>query len=164
MERVKVYIKNDQKDFKIPTGIRLMIRKCCQDVLEEEKFEGKTEVSVTFVSSNAIKELNSQYRNKDSVTDVLSFPLGENGEYDLNPETGAKVLGDVVICVERAYEQADMYNHSFEREIGFLTTHSMLHLLGYDHENGGMQERIMRDKEETVLEELGISREKTFNI
>lgn len=164
MERVKVYIKNDQKDFKIPTGIRLIIRKCCQAVLYEENFDGKAEVSVTFVSADAIKSLNSQYRNKDSVTDVLSFPLGENGEYDENPETGAKLLGDVVICVERAYEQADMYNHSFEREIGFLTAHSMLHLLGYDHENGGIEERIMRDKEETVLEKLGISREESYNV
>lgn len=162
MGKVKVYIKNDQKEFKLPVGIRLLIRKCCQAVLQSENFEDNAEVSVTFVSTKEIKRLNKVYREKDTDTDVLSFPLGEGGNYDINQESNSKILGDVVICLEKAYYQADLYNHSIEREIGFLVTHSMFHLLGYDHENNGIEARIMREKEETVLEMLGISRDETF--
>ena len=129
MNTVKVIISNDQKAAKIPSGIRLLIRRCCHAVLEEEKFDGNAEVSVRFVDNETIHELNREYRNIDRPTDVLSFPLGENGIYDINLDTGAKLLGDIVISVPKAMEQAEEYNHSLEREIGFLTVHSMLHLL-----------------------------------
>lgn len=162
MDAVKVVISNDQKAVKIPTGIRMLIRRCCHAVLELENFEGSAEVSVRFVDNEQIRELNKQYRNIDKETDVLSFPLGENGEYDINHDTGAKLLGDIVISVPKAVEQAEMYNHPLQREIGFLTVHSMLHLLGYDHETSPLDERIMREKEETVLGNLGISRDATF--
>ena len=144
MDSVKVIISNEQKAVKVPTGIRLLIRRCCHAVLELEGFEGSAEVSVTFVDNERIHELNKQYRNIDRETDVLSFPLGENGEYDVNLDTGAKMLGDIVISIEKAFEQAELYNHPLQREIGFLTVHSMLHLLGYDHENGGLEEVHMR--------------------
>ena len=88
---------------------------------------------------------------------MLSFPLGENGEYDDNPKTGALMLGDIVISVETALRQADLYGHGIQREIAFLTVHSMLHLLGYDHVNGGMEQAIMREKEEAVLDALGLA-------
>ena len=87
---------------------------------------------------------------------MLSFPMGENGNYDINHETGAKILGDIVISVPKAMEQARTYGHSLEREIGYLTAHSMLHLLGYDHENGGLARVRMREKEETVMRQLGL--------
>jgi probable rRNA maturation factor len=160
--KVKVSVKNNQKEIKVPVGIRLLIRRCCQAVLSMEKFSQDAEVSVSFVSNNEIRRLNRAYRNKDSVTDVLSFPLGANGKYDINKETGCALLGDVVISLETAMRQAEIYGHSLEREIGFLTVHSMLHLLGYDHEISPLEERIMREKEEQVLGELGISRENTF--
>ncbi|MDR2687106.1 MAG: rRNA maturation RNase YbeY, partial [Oscillospiraceae bacterium] len=89
-------------------------------------------------------------------TDVLSFPLGENGVYDTNPATCAAMLGDIVICLPRAAEQARLYGHSLQRELGFLTVHSMFHLLGYDHEGGGLDAVRMREKEEHVLEQLGL--------
>lgn len=162
MDSVKVIISNDQKKVKIPTGIRLLIRRCCHAVLELENFEGSAEVSVTFVDNERIHELNKQYRNIDSETDVLSFPLGENNEYDINHDTGAKVLGDIVISVEKAVEQAQLYNHPLQREIGFLTVHSMLHLLGYDHEKGGLEEVHMREKEETVLTQIGWKRNDSY--
>ena len=130
MERVKVYISNQQNAVKIPTGIRLLVRRCCSAVLQMEEFRDPAEVSVTFVDNEQIRELNAEYRNKDSATDVLSFPLGEDGVYDMNMETGAYLLGDIIISVPRAIEQAEMYGHSLRREIGFLTVHSMLHLLG----------------------------------
>ena len=162
MERVKVYISNQQNVVKIPTGIRLLVRRCCSAVLQMEEFRDPAEVSVTFVDNEQIRELNAEYRNKDSATDVLSFPLGEDGIYDLNPESGAYVLGDIVISVPRAIEQAEMYGHSLRREIGFLTVHSMLHLLGYDHENEGMEAVRMREKEEQVLNKLGLKRDASY--
>lgn len=163
MAKLKVYVKNNQTEVRVPVGIRLLIRRCCQAVLSTEKFGKDAEVSVSFVSNNEIRNLNRIYRNKDSVTDVLSFPLtGDDGSVELNPETGAVLLGDVVISLETAVKQAQSYGHSLEREVGFLTVHSMLHLLGYDHETSLLDQRIMREKEESVLENLGISRDATF--
>ena len=162
MNQVKVRISNDQKDARIPSGIRLLIRRCCHAVLEEEGFEDNAEVSVRFVDNETIHELNKEVRNIDKPTDVLSFPLGENGEYDTDLSTGAKLLGDIVISIPKAMEQAQEYNHSLQREIGFLTVHSMLHLLGYDHEQGGIEEVHMREKEETVLTKIGLKRDNSY--
>ena len=158
MPKLKVYIKNNQKNVKIPVGLRLLVRKCCAAVLSYEHFGNDAEVSVSFVSNNEIRRLNRQFRDKDKSTDVLSFPLGEDGHYDMNNETGAYLLGDVVISLETAVKQAYVYGHSLEREVGFLTVHSMLHLLGYDHENGGLEAMRMREKEEAVLLQLGLPR------
>ncbi len=134
----------------------MLIRRCCHAVLQMEEFPDSAEISISFVDNEQIREMNRQYRDKDSVTDVLSFPMGENGHYDMNHETGAKILGDIVISVPRAMEQARTFGHSLEREIGYLTAHSMLHLLGYDHEDGGLARVRMREKEERVMRELGL--------
>lgn len=160
--RVKVIITNAQKNVKVPTGIRMLIRRCCTAVLTYEQFHGSAEVSVKFVNDEEIQNLNKTFRNIDRSTDVLSFPLGENGVYDVNPATGAKMLGDIVISMEHAVDQADRYGHSLQREIGFLTVHSMLHLLGYDHEGGGIESVRMREKEETVLTQLGLKRNSSY--
>ncbi len=162
MNSVKVIISNSQKKVKIPTGIRLLIRRCCHAVLQLEKFDGAAEVSVRFVDNEEIRKLNKTYRNLDKKTDVLSFPLGENGNYDINMDTGAKMLGDIVISMEKAVEQAKEYNHPLQREVGFLTVHSMLHLLGYDHETGGIEAVRMREKEETVLTQIGWKRDNSY--
>ena len=154
----KVYITNDQKTVKVPSGLRILIRRSCNAVLEFEKFEGPAEISVTFVDNARIAELNAEYRNKPTPTDVLSFPLGEDGVYDTDPDTGAKILGDIVISMEKAMEQAELYGHALQREVAFLTVHSMLHLLGYDHEQGGLAAVHMREKEEAVLIQLGLPR------
>lgn len=90
--------------------------------------------------------------------------MGENGVYDKNMETGASVLGDIVISVEKAVSQAELYGHTLQREIGFLTVHSMLHLLGYDHESGGLAAALMREKEEEVLASLGLTRDISYVI
>lgn len=154
---VKVNIVFKLKNIKLPTGIRLLIRKACNATLQYEQFAGPAEVDVTVVNDDMIKEMNSQFRNIDSATDVLSFPLGSDGNYDINPETNAKMLGDIVISADHALAQADLYGHGIEREIAFLTVHSMLHLLGYDHVSGGLEQTIMREKEEVVLEALGLA-------
>ncbi len=158
MNGVKVYIANRQNVVKVPTGIRLLVRRCCTAVLTHEKFENAAEVNVNFIDNAQIRQLNAEHRNNDNVTDVLSFPLGENGQYDINRDTGAAMLGDVVISLERAMEQAKMYGHTLQREVGFLTIHSMFHLLGYDHEKGTLEAAKMREQEEMVLSSLGLDR------
>ena len=160
--KVKVIITNEQNTVKIPKGIRLLIRRCCTAVLVMEGFTTDAEVSVTLVDNERIRELNSQYRNIDKETDVLSFPLGVDGVYDVNLDTGDAQLGDIVLSIPKALEQADAYGHSLEREIGYLTVHSMLHLLGYDHENGGLELVRMREKEEKALTELGLRRDGNY--
>lgn len=160
--KVKVIISNSQNEIKIPTGVRMLVRRCCTAVLTYEQFDGSAEISVTFVNDDAIQKLNAQYRNIDKSTDVLSFPLGENGVYDINIDTGAKMLGDIVISIPHAVSQAEQYGHTLQREIGFLTVHSMLHLLGYDHVNGGIESVRMREKEETVLTQLGLKRDGSY--
>lgn len=162
--KIRVIITNNQKAVKVPTGVRMLIRRCCHAVLRMEKFEDSAEISVTFVDNEQIRELNAQYRNKDAATDVLSFPMGENGVYDINHDTGAKILGDIVLSVEMAMAQAKRYGHSLEREIGYLTAHSMLHLLGYDHENGGMERVRMREKEEYVMSQLGLPGTSSYTV
>ena len=154
-DKIKVVITNKQKAVKIPTGIRMLVRRCCNAVLKLENFEGPAEISVTFTDNAGIRELNKQYRDKDIDTDVLSFPMGENGVYDIDMETGAKILGDVVISMEKARDQAERFGHSFQREVGYLTAHSVLHLLGYDHIDN-LEKVRMREKEELVMEQLGL--------
>ena len=162
MALVKVSITNRQKKVKLPSGLRLLVRRACNAVLTAEKFAGPAEVSVTFVDNEQIQELNAEYRGKDISTDVLSFPLGENGKFDKNRETGAYVLGDVVISAEKAVLQAEIYGHSLQREIAFLTVHSMLHILGYDHAAGGMEQVRMREKEEAIMLQVGLPRDASY--
>ena len=149
----KVLITNDQNVVKVPSGLRILIRRSCNAVLDFEHFDGPAEISVTFVDNNRIHELNKEYRDKDSATDVLSFPLGENGEYDIDEDNGCKLLGDIVISMERAMEQAELYGHSLQREVAYLTVHSMLHLLGYDHEAGGLEAVRMREANVVTAED-----------
>lgn len=154
----KIWIKNDQKKVKIPSGIKLLVRRSCNAVLTIENMLMPCEISVTFVDNRQIAQLNGQFRNKPVETDVLSFPLGENGEYDKNPETGAILLGDIVISLEKAQQQSELYGHSLQREVAFLAVHSMYHLLGYDHETSEREAAEMRKKEEQALVKLGLPR------
>lgn len=154
---VKVNFTDKQKKIKLPSGTRLLLRKACTATLLEENFPLPAEIEISFVTDEQIKELNHQFRNIDAATDVLSFPLGENGVYDINPANNAKMLGDVVISLEHAVAQGDLYGHGLEREIAYLTVHSVLHLLGYDHVNGGLEQAVMREKEEKILEQLGLA-------
>lgn len=158
MAKVKLTVRNAQKALVVPNGLRTMIRRCLETALGDEKFAEPAEVSLTYVDNDEIKKMNAEFRDKDAVTDVLSFPMGEDGEYDLNPETGCLMLGDIVISLERAAAQAEEYGHSFEREVCFLATHSMFHLLGYDHINSKEEEKTMFGKQEAVLDKLGITR------
>lgn len=154
-DKIRVIISNSQKEVKIPTGLRMLVRRCCNAVLRMENFQGAAEVSVTFANNEQIHELNKMHRNVDAPTDVLSFPMGEDGKYDNDPATNAKILGDIVISMEKAVEQAERFGHTLQREVGYLTAHSMLHLLGYDHEEP-LEKVHMREKEELVMTQLGL--------
>ena len=154
-DKIRVIISNSQKEVKIPTGLRMLVRRCCNAVLRMENFQGAAEVSVTFANNEQIHELNKMHRNVDAPTDVLSFPMGEDGKYDIDPATNAKILGDIVISMEKAVEQAERFGHTLQREVGYLTAHSMLHLLGYDHEEP-LETVHMREKEELVMTQLGL--------
>jgi probable rRNA maturation factor len=126
---------------------------------KEEVDEG-SEVSVTFVSDERIREINREYRDKDQPTDVISFALEEMGEDEIEI-VGAdmpRVLGDIIISVERAKEQAEEYNHSFSRELGFLALHGFLHLLGYDHMEE-QDEKVMFQRQKDILNDYGLKRE-----
>ena len=154
-DKIRVIISNSQKEVKIPTGLRMLVRRCCNAVLRMENFQGAAEVSVTFANNEQIHELNKMHRNVDAPTDVLSFPMGEDGKFDIDPATNAKILGDIVISLEKAVEQAERFGHTLQREVGYLTAHSMLHLLGYDHEEP-LEKVHMREKEELVMTQLGL--------
>ncbi len=156
--KIRVDIENRQKAVKIPTGLRMLIRRCCHAVLDMEGVDGAVQVDVTLVDNKQIHEINLEQRGIDAPTDVLSFPLSENGEFEINHDTGEKLLGNIVLSLERAATQAEDYGHSFNREVGYLTVHSMLHLLGYDHVEGGLQAVHMREKEETVMTKIGLPR------
>ena len=160
--RHTIDITNDQDKLPFPMGYRTLIRRAVKTALKSEDFDRPAEVSVTIVDNEAIHAINLEHRGIDRPTDVLSFPLGEDGVYDINPASGAKMLGDIVISVEHAKAQAEEYGHTFQREMAFLTVHSMLHLLGYDHVNGGIEAETMREKEEAVLLQMGLTREVTF--
>lgn len=162
MDKIKVTIENKQKAIKVPTGVRMLIRRCCHAVLLLEGFDGSAEVDVSLVDNESIHAINLEQRNIDAPTDVLSFPLGEDGVYDQNPATGAYMLGDIVISLEKAQAQAEEYGHTLQREVGYLTVHSMLHLLGYDHVQGGLEAVRMREKEEAVMLSIGLPRGSSY--
>lgn len=147
---------SDEQNIKLESNVSDLIESACKAVLEIESFSEDAEINVTLVDDVQIHQLNLEFRNIDKSTDVLSFPLGEEGEYDINPENNCFMLGDVVISVEHALKQADEFGHSIEREIAYLTVHSVLHLLGYDHIDEAEEKRIMRTREEEALKILGL--------
>ena len=159
MITVRVFGTNRQKIIPVSRELRAIVKRCCSETLYEEGYKGDFEISVTFVDNAGIREINNTYRDIDKETDVLSFPMTDEGEdFTLDPETGCYMLGDIVISLEKALAQADEYGHSFKREVAFLTVHSMLHLLGYDHERSEEEEREMFGKQEIVLEAMGLTR------
>ncbi|MES1038217.1 rRNA maturation RNase YbeY [Peribacillus simplex] len=137
-----------------------LVESILQFAARKENIEKDTELSVTFVDNDRIREINKEYRNKDSATDVISFALEEMGEDEVEI-VGAempRMLGDIIISIERTKEQAEEYGHSFDRELGFLALHGFLHLLGFDHMNEE-DEKVMFTKQKEILEEYGLSRE-----
>ncbi len=170
MKAMTVEINNSQDKIEVVPEIERLIEDCVSQTLKMEGVDIPVEVSVLLVDDHQIHQLNSQYRGVDAPTDVLSFPMlefeegGQDGS-DLQAvlnaaahDGQAMLLGDIVLSLERAQQQAQEYGHSFFREVGYLVVHGMLHLLGYDHEQEEQRLR-MRQKEERVMEMLGLSRD-----
>lgn len=159
----------NEVDAVFPFPIEETAKKVIAGVLEWENCPYETEVNVLITDEEGIREYNRQYRDIDRATDVLSFPnvdyespgdfslVEENEMAYANPETGEIYLGDIILCKERIFSQAEEYGHSELREFSFLIAHSMLHLLGYDHMEQS-EEKIMIEKQEKILDKLGITR------
>ena len=144
--------KFDDVDYYLKT----VIRRAVVATLEYEKFPYDAEVSVTLCDNCYIRKLNKQYRNKDKHTDVLSFPIYDGGDFDMGECISGAVLGDIVISLERAREQAKEIGNSFLREVAFLTVHSTLHLLGYDHERSTRDDELQCKKQNEIINNVEI--------
>ncbi len=142
------------------------IRKCITAALSAEKVPLPCEINVLVTDDQGIREINNAYRQIDRATDVLSFPmfsftpgaLPADLDEDVDPDTGLLPLGDMAISLERAAAQAEEFGHSLKREVGYLTIHSILHLLGYDHVDEGPMKRQMRGREEQILADIVLPR------
>lgn len=147
---MEILIENLTNNIEINAETFNDIEKSIKTALNYLGYGENYEISISIVDEEEIKSLNLEYRGKDSVTDVLSFPLFEKNQI---PKGG--MLGDIVICEQRVLEQADELGHSYQRELVYLTIHSLLHLLGYDHES--LDEKVeMRTKEKEIMKLLGI--------
>ena len=147
---LRIYFENMQNGEPVTYGIKMLIRSAILATLDYEGKTGHSEVSVTFTDNEGIRAINREYREKDAPTDVLSFPLFEKGA------DGTRVLGDIVISLEKCRAQAQEFGHSFERECAFLTVHSTLHLLGYDHVNSEEEDVDMRKRQTAIVEKMGL--------
>ncbi|MBE6679356.1 MAG: rRNA maturation RNase YbeY [Ruminococcaceae bacterium] len=154
---LNIIAENEQSKFEITDELSTLIHNAIYKAICMENIDFDCSVSLTYTDNDGIRELNREYRNKDSATDVLSFPMFDILNEEIYVLDGAAAeLGDIVISLERAAEQAEEFGHSFEREVAFLSVHSVLHLLGYDHEISEDEDRIMREKQRAVMSALGL--------
>lgn len=161
MNKIKhtIYTQNKQDKVELTSSLRSLVKKVIIAALDYQEIDFPVEISLSFVDNEQIHELNNEYREKDSATDVLSFPMFDNGEIEYDDESDEPcAIGDIVISLERAAEQSAEFGHSLEREVGFLCVHSVLHLLGFDHETSTEDEEYMNETCEEVLSELGLRR------
>ncbi len=135
-----IFIKDEQDKFRLSIKMRKLIKNAITAALLYENCNSKYEVSVIICDDEKIKEMNSEYRGVDTPTDVLSFPMEDD-----------EILGDIVVSLEKTFDQAYKYGHTAERELIFLVVHSMLHLLGYDHEKSAEDEKIMFAKQKDIM-------------
>lgn len=155
-----IYSTNDQNKIELSTALRNTVKKAIVAALDYQEIDFPVEISLTFVDNEKIHELNKEYRGKDAPTDVLSFPMFENGEIEYDDESDEPcAIGDIVISLEKAKEQAEEYGHSLEREASFLAVHSVLHLLGFDHEVSEEDDEYMKESAEEILSSIGLRRD-----
>ena len=156
---VMIWFENDQKVIPLTYKMKMLVRRAVTETLAYEQYGNNCEVSVTFTDNEGIHALNKKFRGVDRPTDVLSFPLfdydGTSEEPPIDEMRG--MLGDIVLSLERAREQADEFGHSFDREVAFLTVHSVLHLLGYDHELSEEDDVDMRKRQTEITDSIGFS-------
>lgn len=155
--KTMIYFMNNQQCLEITYALKMLIRRAVISTLEYEGFGNDVEVSLTFTDNQGIRVLNRDFRKTDRETDVLSFPLTDYAGTELPIDEPEVSLGDIVISLERAATQAEEFGHSFEREVAFLTVHSMLHLLGYDHVTSDEEDAEMRRRQREILEGMGLN-------
>ena len=155
--KLKIYFENHQKEEIVTYRLKMLIRRAVEETLAYEGVLDDCEVSVTLCDNEEIRELNKKFRNIDRATDVLSFPLFDDDGMDAHVEELDCMLGDIVLSLERARGQAEEFGHSFEREVAFLTVHSTLHLLGYDHETSPEEEADMRRRQSEITDKMGLA-------
>lgn len=154
-----IYSKNEQEKVELTSALRSTVKKAIIAALDYQEIDFPVEISVTFTDNDKIHALNKEFRGKDATTDVLSFPMFEDGEIEYDDESDEPcALGDIVISLEKAVEQAEEYGHSIEREASFLAVHSVLHLLGFDHEVSEEDDEYMKESAEEILSDIGLSR------
>ena len=160
--KLRICFSADEEYTKNVYAVKRIVREAVRATLYYEKFDADAEISVSFVTNETIKKLNAEYREKDSATDVLSFPMYTREEIaEIVPEEeDTVVLGDVVLSLERAAEQAEELGHGFLREVAFLTNHSVLHLLGYDHELSPEEDERQCAKQREIIEALAPDEDK----
>ena len=156
--KLRIYFSADHEYTQNVYQIKRIVREAIRATLYYERFDADTELSVTFCTSEHIRELNLAHREKDAATDVLSFPMYTAEEIaDVIPEEDDVVmLGDIVLSLERAREQAQELGHGFLREVAFLTIHSTLHLLGYDHELSPEEDERQCARQKEILEAMAL--------
>lgn len=154
--KLKIDFADEQNKEKTGFSFRRLIRRAIKTALECENFDFDTMVSVTFTDNGQIREKNREFRDIDSATDVLSFPMYSMKDGDVPSPGEWCELGDIVLSLERARAQAEEYGHSYERECAFLTVHSVLHLLGYDHVDSEAEEMRMRQRQRVIMKKLGM--------
>lgn len=156
---LKISFESEQDIITDTEKLKELIENAASCALSYMDFTKDCEISVTVTDNGNIRELNREYRGIDRATDVLSFPMYSFADGDIPDEAEQEILlGDIVISAERAVEQAKEYGHGNDREISFLTVHSVLHLLGYDHETSAEDEKEMFDLQDKIMEKLGIGR------
>ena len=155
--KLRIYFENSQDKERVTYAVKMLVREAILATLEHETVKENCEVSVTFTDNEGIRAINREYRELDKPTDVLSFPLTDFEGGDEPPTDEPFIsLGDIVISLERAREQAEEFGHSFERECAFLCVHSMLHLLGYDHVGSDDEDAEMRRRQSEILQDMGL--------
>ena len=154
--KITVDWSNEQRKHRAGFRLKALVKSAVRAALENEGFRYDPYISVTFTDNEGIREKNREFRGIDAPTDVLSFPMYDfkNGEKPLPGEICE--LGDIVLSLERAAEQAEDFGHSYEREVAFLTVHSVLHLLGYDHVHSEEEELEMREHQRAIVRRLGL--------
>ena len=156
--KLTVYFEDQQDKYLVTYKLKMLIRRAIEQTLAYEQYHNDAELSVTLTDDAGIHELNARFRDVDAPTDVLSFPLldYEDGCEEPPIDEINNMMGDIVLNLQRTAKQSEEFGHSFERECAFLTVHSTLHLLGYDHVNSEEEDMDMRKRQTAIVDAMGL--------
>lgn len=155
MKELKVIISNEPHSVKVPKGFRMLVRRCCNAIVNMENLSGTAEIFVIFTDNAGLEMLNEQYVHSDEVAGVLTLPSGANGDYYRDRLTDTQILGNVIISLEKAALRSELFGRSLQKEVGYLTAHGVLGLFGYRYAQD-LDKMRMREKENHIMEEIGL--------